>query len=525
MLASGASAHTWNLENDFALSPDGVTAPPNPWPDSYANSGVWTAGFGGGGSYGGTTYSGLSTFTPASASNWAEAAGGSPGAETWTAAEGYPYTGVNSTTSTVFVWPGESTFMHPAPDNSGEQPRAAVRWVSPVTGTVSIEAAFNDEDCGGGDGSDYSIDVQPAGSSTFTNLASKALGYCGSGSYSSGPISVHAGDAYYFSVGDGGNGDFTFDTTGVSVDISDGVAESLSIDSPRNLTATYKQAITPANVSGADSDGDTVALSASDVPAGLSFNAGTGVLSGAPTAPAGRYVITFAANDGHGETITRHTIVTVEKGVCTLTNKPALLAKPTAQTFSVKMTETGTKTAIVGREVEFGVEGLFFGTAKTGSTGVAKVKAKLPEGGVYYVNSEFLGDASYQPCHVAETELVTVSSATYTATGAGQITVNKAASTLGFNVASAESGAFQLRGPEGTFSAANVTSLSKPTATSATWSGTGTWDGVMEAEYSITAVDPGTGADTVAITISSEGTTLWSSEGAKPVKGGDVKVH
>jgi hypothetical protein len=239
-------------------------------------------------------------------------------------------------------------------------------------------------------------------------------------------------------------------------------------------------------------------------------------------------VITFAASDSHGETVTRHTIVTVEKAVCTLTNKPASLQKPTGQTFTAKLTETGTKVALAGREVVFGVEGLFFAAAKTGSTGVAKVKATLPEGGVYYVNSEFGGDASYQPCAVAKTEVVTVESAIWTATGAGDITIGKAVSQLGFNAAASgefSQPVFLLRGPEGSFSATNITSLSKPTTTSATWTGTGTWDGAQAAEYSVTAVDPGTGADTVEVKITAEGTTLWSSEGPRSVTKGDAKVH
>ena len=534
MSASVASAHTWNLANDFALSPNGVTAPANPFPDSYTNGGVWAAGYGGGGTYSATVYSGLTSFTVAPASDWLEGVGGVPGAEAWRAPEGYPYTGVNSTASSAYVWPAESVFMHPATDTSGEQPRAAVRWVSPVTGTISIEAAFSDEDCGGGDGSDYSVDVLPTGSSTFTHLASKALGYCGSGSYNNGAVSVKAGDAYYFSVGDGGNASFEFDTTGVSVTIKDGAAETLSISSTRNLTATYKHAIAPSTVSGHDTDGDTVTLSASNVPAGLTFNAGTGTLSGTPAVQPGRYVITFAANDGHGETVTKPTIVTVEKGSCTLTDKPALLVAPTKQIVSAKLAEASSKAGIAGREVIFGVEGLLGATTLTTSSGTAKLKTALPAGGVYLLNAAFGGDAYFNPCGWpnAPSEVFTVEPSTWTATGAGQVPgvasgIGKTTATFGFDTAATgefEQPVLRLLLPGVSFFATNISSLSKPTATSATWSGSGNYNG-GSAEYTITASDPSTGADTVSIAITVAGETVFSTEGAKPVKGGDAKVH
>jgi hypothetical protein len=524
-----SGAHTWNLAQDFALSPDGVTAPPNPFTDSYGNAGVWAAGWGGGGTYstsgGVTAYSGLGVFTVAPASSWSEGVGGTPGAEAWIGPESYPYTGVNSTSSPAAVWPAESVFMHPYVDTAIEQPRAAVRWVSPVTGTVSIEAAFNDLDCGGGDGMDYSVDVQPAGSTTLTHLAGKAVGYCGSGSYSAAAVSVTKGDTYYFSVGDGGHAEFSWDTTGVTVNITDGATDTMSLSAPAPISATYKHAMTPATVSGKDSDGDPVTLSAANVPAGLAFNASTGVLSGTPTVPAGRYVITFTASDGKGDQLSRHAILTVAKATCTLTNKPTQLASPKGQILSAKLTDAATKAALAGREVNFGANGYYVGQTKTSSAGVAKLKVTLAEDGIYLVGSNFSGDAYYEPCSVASEELVTVSPATYTATGAAALTVGKSTSRLGFNASAvaATGQPMDLYAPTGTFSGEAITALSKPTATSATWTGTGTWNGVP-AEYTITASDPSSGSDTVAMTVTSEGVVVWSSGGAKPVKG-DVKVH
>lgn len=60
----------------------------------------------------------------------------------------------------------------------------------------------------------------------------------------------------------------------------------------------------------ADANGDTLTWSASGLPAGLSFNASTRVISGTPTA-AGTSVLTVAVNDGHGHATSTVCVISI----------------------------------------------------------------------------------------------------------------------------------------------------------------------------------------------------------------------
>ena len=535
-LAATAGAHTWSLATDMPASANGTVAPPNPFADSYANSGVWAVGFGGGGTYTpGPGYTGLTAFTVAGASEWAESAGGVPGAESWNspAYGGYPYVGVNHTESTVFLWPAGGVFMHPGPESLGEGSRGAVRWTSPITGTVKIQASFTRLDCGGGDGVDYSVERQASGSSTVTHLAGQPVVECGSGTYESAGASVTKGDSYYFSVGDGGVNEYFYDTTGVAVQITDGAAEPLSITAPASQTVVYRHAIGASTVSGKDADSDAVTFTAANLPAGLSLNSTTGAVSGTPTVPAGRYTTTFSASDGHGETVTAPWTLTVERANCAIVNKPALVASAAKAALSAKLIEAGTKLGLAAKEVQFGLRSVSTGggigpfITKTTSTGTAKATVKVPAD-VYVAGAQFVGDGYYNPCANTAPEVVTLYPATFTASGGGSILVAKKTATFGMiAVAGAEPGGEMLMyTPAGELAIGSMATatISKPTSTSAVVSGTGLWNGT-EAEYSITASDPGSGADTLSVTVSSAGTTLWSTGGAQAVKGGDLKVH
>lgn len=75
-------------------------------------------------------------------------------------------------------------------------------------------------------------------------------------------------------------------------------------------TVTEDQAIDPITVTATDEDGDTVALSVSPLPAGLTWNAATGTISGTPT-QSGIFAITVTATDGHGGTDTESFQLTV----------------------------------------------------------------------------------------------------------------------------------------------------------------------------------------------------------------------
>ena len=545
--AATASAHTWSLEKDFAASPDGVTAAANPFPDSYGNSGVWAIGYGGGGTYTTGTeplYSGLTNFTPAPSSDWHGWNGFyfNSEIEGWKDAAGYseyPYIGNNAGAVQAGVWPAETVFAHPAPDLEIETPRDTIRWTSPITGTVSIEGTFASVDCSWtGDGIDYSVDSQPAGASTISHVTSGHVNNCyygegNSKTYTGTGIAVKQGDTYYFSVGDGGKNDYGYDSTAITLTISDGAAEPLSISAPARATAVYKHAIKAITVSGKDTDSDAVTLSAANVPAGLSFNTSTGVLSGSPTATPGRYAITFTANDGHGETVSTRMHLTIEQATCAIANKTALFATKPPVALKAKVTDPVTKAAVVGQSINFGAAaisspgtGAGSWSATTGSTGVASAKAALGAGEVYEVAAYHEESPDYQSCATKANEIVTVAPATYVSSGAGTITTaGKETVTLGYiavNEAAAGNPIY-VKTPTGELRGATITSLSKPSATTATWTGTAGWNG-ENAEYTATASDPSTGADTLSITVTVGGETRWTSGGPIAVKGGDVRV-
>ncbi len=75
-------------------------------------------------------------------------------------------------------------------------------------------------------------------------------------------------------------------------------------------SATEGQAIAPITVSATDEDGDDITFEVSALPAGLTWNAATGTISGAPT-QSGDFSVTVTANDGNGGTDTETFVIRV----------------------------------------------------------------------------------------------------------------------------------------------------------------------------------------------------------------------
>ena len=69
---------------------------------------------------------------------------------------------------------------------------------------------------------------------------------------------------------------------------------------------------------------------------------------------------------------------------------------------------------------------------------------------------------------------------------------------------------------------------SKSKNNTATWTGTGYWNGQNGYTFSVTALDNGTGttkADTLTLTISKGSQTVFTTSSAVPLKGGNLTVH
>ena len=209
-----AQTYSWNLASQFPTSSDGITVP--------TMSAPW--------SYGEANYSGAPSATYHEFTQWSPSLYFS--IQGWQdATNGFPYIGENTdstSTSPSGVGPGE-VVAHPYPDTATDPTgnpvptNAVVRWTSPITGTISITATFQNTAPGAGDGTKWSIDKYDG--TTATNVASGTSYGPGSTvttpSYAnSSPLAVTAGDSYYFSVNDGGFNNYSYDSTVIDLTIT-----------------------------------------------------------------------------------------------------------------------------------------------------------------------------------------------------------------------------------------------------------------------------------------------------------------
>jgi len=167
-------------------------------------------------------------------------------------------------------------------------------------------------------------------------------------------------------------------------------------------------------------------------------------------------------------------------------------------------------------------------SATTDASGVATTSTSLPEG-VYVVATEFAGDAYYLGCSDGG-DIVVVSSAATKVTGGGFI-VDDGRVSFGFKAkptATGFDGQLQVRAGKSKFHGDAVTTLTT-TATTATWSGTGRWNGTAGYTFTVSVVDApkSTGKpakDQIRITITAPGgSTVLDVSGA--LKGGNITVH
>jgi hypothetical protein len=199
----------WRLASDFLTAPDQS----NPSPDSFGNPNVW-------GFMEGTvlhrpsSYSLLGDFVPN--------AFGVDGLEQWEGSftstgplDRLPAVGINASGADQFLftfnWPANTIRVHPLGNDA-----VIVGWRSPVPGNVRVEVGVSDLDPSCGDGVGWFIDNGEA------TLTSGNVPNGGAGAVS---LTVHVKrqTQLYFIVTDGGLGDYSCDSTGLTVDIHRGV--------------------------------------------------------------------------------------------------------------------------------------------------------------------------------------------------------------------------------------------------------------------------------------------------------------
>ena len=110
---------------------------------------------------------------------------------------------------TVQVLNPHTAVVHPGPANP-----VMFGWQSPMAGTVSVAAGFADDDCGGGDGIEWLIELLQSGSVVL--MSSGAFANCGQ-STAQFETTVAVGDYLYFIVNP--KGDYGYDLTEVDVTI------------------------------------------------------------------------------------------------------------------------------------------------------------------------------------------------------------------------------------------------------------------------------------------------------------------
>jgi len=171
--------------------------------------------------------------------------------------------------------------------------------------------------------------------------------------------------------------------------------------------------------------------------------------------------------------------------------------------------------------------------AATDASGHAEIQASLGPN-VYRVSVSFAGDDYYKPCKTAADTIVTVEGAKAKVTGGGWISQAAGRTNFGFNAipyATGLRGQIQVRphSAENKFHGDVVLSLSA-SGNTATWTGTGVWNGVAGYAYSVSVVDNGSSGnktgDTISIVVKSRtNVTVFTTSGSQRLKGGNITIH
>ncbi len=246
--------------------------------------------------------------------------------------------------------------------------------------------------------------------------------------------------------------------------------------------------------------------------------------------------MTYTANDGTVSS-TSSDDITITKEDCTLTAPLTIQSSASGNTtLTATLGEPDSSLGDrAGKTISFsgtdgtGPVGPYTGT--TDSAGVVNVSVALAEG-VYALSASFAGDPYYKGCQTTVDTIVTVAPAQFKVTGGGWISQGTGRTSFGFNAKSDVTG---LRGQiairtssKARFHGNTVLTLTG-SGNTATWTGTGKWNGVAGYKFTATVVDNGTSGkrgDTISLVVkTSGGSTVFTTGGANPLKGGNIVVH
>ncbi len=140
--------------------------------------------------------------------NWSSNCCGAP--------SGPPSVGYNPTNASItpgtYTYPAHTVFFHPGPEGQN----SVLRWTAPLSGNYQLKAVFWGDDFVGPTTTD--VHVLHNGLGLYT---AEVTGYGPSSDQSfTTTVSLAAGDTIDFTVGDGTDGNYFFDNTGVSAVIT-----------------------------------------------------------------------------------------------------------------------------------------------------------------------------------------------------------------------------------------------------------------------------------------------------------------
>ena len=171
---------------------------------------------------------------------------------------------------------------------------------------------------------------------------------------------------------------------------------------PGPQSQDYHDALT-FGISATDPDSlDTVSLSASGLPAGLSFvdnGNRTGTVSGTITAVPGTYVVTFSADDHHAPPVTATLTITVtrEETTTTYTGPTVILVGGSGVTLTATLLEDGTTPTVPSELVTMSI-GAQSCSGMTDATGTASCTIVFTGAlGSQPISASFAGDTYYLP--------------------------------------------------------------------------------------------------------------------------------
>lgn len=404
-------------------------------------------------------------------------------------------------------------------------------------GTLSVLANDTDPDgdtltvTGKTDGANGSVSCTAAGSCTYT----PAAGFSGS-------------DSFTYTISDGRGGT---DTATVNVTVTPtikatsttytGVA-SVQYSDAAALSGTLRDtSVTPAVGIAGKQLGFT--LGTQNATAGPTDDSGSASTSLVVTQQPGSVatVATAFVGDAAYAASNDSDAFAVLKEDCNLTYAGPLSVPPLAMTTLAA--DLGEPDSSLGdrsaKMVTFSVTGtadstLRSYTATTDANGRASTSVALPAD-VYSVIATFAGDDFYLGCGTSADVLVTMTEAAAKVTGGGWISIAVGRTSFGFNAIPQADGSWKgqlqirMRGGKDRYHAKSVSSLTA-TGSSATWSGTGSWNGTPGYLYSVSVVDQGSSGskkgDTIAITITAPGGGIeFTTGGAQALKGGNITVQ